>query len=194
MKRIFVLCLCLLALSVTSFAQTGKGQKEFKELDLNKDGKLDREEFNKKASQMVKKIDLRMDKTFERMDANKDGFLDKAEMRQARAKRDKNSRAGAHGKAKNHQKKSGKKDVQAKREQVKKRFQALDKNGNKVLSFREFKKGAKMRPNYTRARAKGMFNKMDTNNDGLLGPKEFTQSKVNQKVKQKRRKRMRGRR
>jgi Ca2+-binding EF-hand superfamily protein len=198
MKKIVILCLSLISISFTSFGQSkGENNKHMK-LDVNKDGVLSREEFNAKASQQVKQIDLRMDKTFDRIDANKDGVLDKAEMRNARTKRKGMNRGQGARKGPKAKRNKGNRPIDGRKNstrKVKKRanekFNTLDRNGNGTLNFREFKKGAKQRPNYSRANAKRMFNRIDKNNDGIVNADEFTRTAVKRKGLKQRRQRMR---
>jgi len=184
MKKIIGITLSLVCISLFTFGQPEAGKNKPMKLDLNKDGVLDREEFNKKASQQVKAIDLRMDKTFDRIDANKDGVLDKAEMRKDRMQRTRGTRGKQAGKMRkkgnrNMQKGTqGKKIMRQKRVRTKEQFNNLDRNGNGVVNFREFKKAAKARPNYSRANAKRIFNRIDNNQDGILNAQEFAKAKM----------------
>lgn len=195
MKKIIAITISLLCISVFTFGQSKDGRNKQMKLDLNKDGVIDKEEFNKKSSQMVKKIDLRMDKTFDRIDANKDGVLDKSEMREARKKRQaRPQNKSMRGKKNMRQAGKGKKMMRKKRARTKKQFNNLDQNGNGVINFREFKKAAKAKakPNYSRAKAKRTFNRMDNNQDGLVSTREFAKAKM-KKGSRKKRGQMRGR-
>jgi Ca2+-binding EF-hand superfamily protein len=206
MKKIIAITLSLVCIGFVSLAQGNGKQKRGLKGDLNGDGKIDREEFNKRASQQVKQIDLRQDKTFDRIDLNNDGFLDRSEMRQAREKRGQGRQGVRKGQGRHRngngqrpnanrsneqgtirQKANKRKMVRKQKVRTEAQFGRLDRNNNGVLNFREFKKGAKLRPNYSRSNAKRIFNRMDNNQDGILNAQEFAKAK--KKVNKRRNKR-----
>ena len=183
MKKIITITLSLVCIGLVSFAQNNTDRKpRTLKGDLNGDGKISRAEFNKKAAQQVKQIDLRADKTFDRMDANQDGFLDRDEMRQARMRRQgaRNQRGNRKGGMRNPGQRNQRGQQQGrkkKKQRSNKRFLQADRNGDKQISFREFKRQAKQKPNYSRRRARNLFDRIDRNQDNRLSPRELNNTK-----------------
>ena len=131
--------------------------KEFRELDRDNDGSLSRREFA--ATEIAKRAHEhggpdRVKDIFDRIDQNDDGGINLFEYAESMEHR----------------------HTRLMDRDIHRRFDELDKNGDGVISFREFANsriGELAKENGNLERLKEIFDKMDLNDTGYVGPFEF---------------------
>lgn len=149
----------------------------FKQLDLDSDAKVSREEFakGKRASQLPAEARL---KIFDRLDKNKDGFITAREFKGAsgdwpkryltRADKDKNGRVS------HDEFMATPPSSQADPERLKKMFDHMDRNSDGFLDRKDQAPSTGRKRNTGDKRSPRMdFSKLDLNQDGNVSREEF---------------------
>lgn len=165
----------------------------FKQLDLDSDAKVSREEFakGKRASQLPEEA---CTKIFDRLDKNNDGFITGWEIKGAsgdwpkryltRADKDKNGRVSRE------EFMATPPSSQADPERLKKMFDRMDRNSDGFLDRKDHgSSGSRKRPLGERRLPKMHFEKLDLDQDGNLSRKEFQNSPGNDLIPEKERRR-----
>ncbi len=167
----------MLAFNFQSQAQTVPQQnKRMIKADLNQDGVLDKSEYDQRFTKKVNAQQLRADQTFAKADINNDNVLDREELKKMHTKR---RAVIERKKARNmHNKKAP--IAQKRKLQARRSLRNMDTNGDKQIDRKEF---ANSRRNSAikKSNIKRAFNRIDSDQNGLLSPQELRQARAKRK-------------